>query len=172
MIRPALFLAPVLLAVALLAAVPADAGEPIPVAPHPVAVAVQDRDGRTVDPLSLGGRLTLLHFWATWCGTCRTEFPAIDALQRDLGADGIRVAAVSLDRLGWPVIDRTLTDLGIRDVTVLHDLNREAATTLALPGLPTTVIVDARGREIARIIGAGAWSDPGLRAKLKAWAAE
>jgi len=160
------------LALALVLAAPALAADLIESAPKPVAITVQDRDGRDLDPAAFGAKLTLMHFWASWCGSCRTEFPAIDALQRDLRGEGVRVAAVSLDRLGWPVIDRTTHDLGIHEVTVLHDRNRVTAAALALPGLPTTVVLDAQGREVARLIGAGDWDDAGIRAKLRALAAK
>jgi thiol-disulfide isomerase/thioredoxin len=156
-----------LLALALLVATPAVAADLIESAPKPVTITVQDREGRDLAPASLGGKLTLVHFWATWCGTCRTEFPAIDALQREMRGDGVRVAAVSLDRLGWPAIDRTVQALEIREVTLLHDRNREAAQNLAVPGLPTTVVLDGEGREVGRIVGAGEWQDEALREKLR-----
>ncbi|MDK9695307.1 MAG: TlpA family protein disulfide reductase [Siculibacillus sp.] len=155
------------LALTLLAATPAVAADLVESAPKPVSIIVQDRDGRDLAPSALGGRLTLVHFWASWCGTCRTEFPAIDALQKDMREEGVRVAAVSLDRLGWPAIDRTATALELREVTLLHDRNREAAQKLAVPGLPTTVVLDAAGREVARLVGAGDWEDEGLRARLR-----
>ena len=156
-----------LLALALVAATQAVAADLVESAPKPVTITVQDRDGRDLTPAALGGKLTLVHFWATWCGTCRTEFPAIDALQKDMREEGVRVAAVSLDRLGWPVIDRTIAALEIREVTLLHDRNREAAQGLAVPGLPTTVVLDGEGREIGRIVGAGDWQDEALREKLR-----
>ena len=159
-----------LLALALVAAAPASAADLVESAPKPVTITVQDRDGRDLTPTALGGRLTLVHFWASWCGTCRVEFPAIDALQRDMRGEGVRVAAVSLDRLGWPAIDRTVDALEIREVTLLHDRNREAAQALAVPGLPTTLVLDAQGREVGRIVGAGDWEDESLRAKLRALA--
>ena len=158
------------LAALLVVATPAVAADLVESAPKPVAVTVQDRDGRDLEPAKLGAKLTLVHFWASWCASCRTEFPAIDALQRDLRGEGVRVAAVSLDRLGWPMIDRTTDALGVREVLVLHDRNREAAQALAVPGLPTTVVLDGQGREIARLIGAGDWADEGLRARLRALA--
>lgn len=159
-----------ILAALLVVATPAAAADLVESAPKPVAVTVQDRDGRDFEPAKLGAKLTLVHFWASWCASCRTEFPAIDALQRDLRGEGVRVAAVSLDRLGWPVIDRTTDALGIREVTVLHDRNREAAQALAVPGLPTTVVLDGEGREVARLIGAGDWAAEGLRTRLRALA--
>lgn len=158
------------LALSLVVATPVLAADLVESAPKPVTITVQDRDGRDLQPTALGGRLTLVHFWASWCGTCRTEFPAIDALQRDMRGEGVQVAAVSLDRLGWPIIDRTTGALGVHEVTVLHDRNRDAAQALALPGLPTTVVLDAQGREVARIVGAGAWDDESVRAKLRALA--
>ena len=132
------------------------------------ALVWQDREGRSGGPADLGGKLTLVHLWASWCGTCRTEFPSIDALQQDLRGEGLRVAAVSLDRLGWPAIDRTIGALGVRHVAVFHDLNRELTTALQVKGLPTTIVLDRRGQEVARLVGAGDWADAGLREQLRA----
>lgn len=157
----------VALALALTSVGTAVAADLVETSPKPVTITVQDRDGRDLTPAALGGKLTLVHFWASWCGTCRTEFPAIDALQREMREEGLQVAAVSLDRLGWPAIDRTTTALEIREVTLLHDRNRDAAQALAVPGLPTTVVLDGQGREVGRIVGAGDWDDEALRAKLR-----
>ena len=156
-----------LVALMLLVAAPAGATDLVETAPKAVAITVQDRDGRDVEPAKLGAKLTLVHFWASWCGTCRVEFPSIDALQRDMRSEGVQVAAVSLDRLGWPAIDRTVGALEIHEVTLLHDRNREAAQALAVPGLPTTVVLDGEGREVARIVGAGDWDDEAVRAQLR-----
>lgn len=155
------------LLVVLLAGGPGRAADLLLVDPKPVAVTVQDRDGREHASSDWAGDLVLVHFWASWCGSCRTEFPAIEALQREMRQDGVKVAAVSIDRMGWPVIDRTLSALAIRDVAVFHDPDRQAARRLDVVGLPTTVVLDGRGREVARVIGAGSWDDPALRDRLR-----
>lgn len=149
-------------------AVPARAGDLVAMEPKPVAIAVQDRDGKDLGLAEISGKLTLVHFWASWCGSCRVEFPAIDAFQRDLRDSGVKVAAVSLDRLGWPAIDKTVSDLGVHEVAVFHDRNRDAARAAGVVGLPTTLVVDEKGREIARVTGAGDWSDPDFRARIRA----
>jgi len=131
-------------------------------------IVLRDRDGGERRPVDLGGRLTLAHFWATWCGTCRSEFPALDALQAEMRGEGVQVAAIALDRLGWPIIDRLTKELGVHEVALFHDVNRDAATAFAIRGLPTTVVLDAQGREVGRILGEGAWSDQKLRDQLRA----
>ncbi|HEX5634172.1 MAG TPA: TlpA disulfide reductase family protein [Gemmatimonadales bacterium] len=44
-----------------------------------------------------GARATLVNVWATWCGPCREEFPAIVSLAERRRADGLRVLFVSAD---------------------------------------------------------------------------
>lgn len=130
-------------------------------------VSYTTRDGAAQTPADLGGKLTLVHLWASWCGSCRTEFPALDAMQEEMRAEGLRVAAVSIDRLGWPVVDRTTESLGIRHVAVFLDQNRDLVQKLGVTGLPTTIVVDERGREVARLIGSGDWASAELRDKLR-----
>lgn len=154
------------------AAAAACAGELVARPPRPVALVVQDRAGRDLDFRQLAGKTTLVHFWASWCASCREEFPALDALQRDMGGEGFKILAISLDRIGWPKIDRTIEATGVRDLAIFHDRNREAAAGLGVVGLPTTLVVDAEGREIARMEGPGAWGDPALRARLRALATQ
>ncbi|NLH82828.1 MAG: TlpA family protein disulfide reductase [Phyllobacteriaceae bacterium] len=145
----------------------ARAGDLVGETPTPIDFSVRDRDGRPIGPRDLAARLTLVHFWASWCGSCRVEFPALDAFQRDMGREGVKVAAVSLDRLGWDAIDRTVEKLAIRDLALFHDPNRDAARALGIVGLPTTVVMDADAREIGRITGQGAWDDAAFRDRLR-----
>lgn len=151
---------------------PAGAGDLKSVEPRAISLAVQDREGRDHGVGEISGRLKILHFWASWCGSCRTEFPAIDAFQRDLRDKGVTVAAVSLDRYGWTAIDKTVDTLGIHEVTLFHDRDRAAAQAVGVVGLPTTLIVDGEGREIARVIGSGDWDDPTFRTKIEAMIAK
>jgi thiol-disulfide isomerase/thioredoxin len=159
-----------LLLLPLALAAPAEAAEPVASEPRVVDVTVRDRDGRERRFTDLRGRVTLLHFWASWCASCRTEFPALDALQRDLRTDGLGVVAVSLDRMGWPAIDRTVAALGIHEVMLALDDDRAASRSLGVVGLPTTLLVDRDGREVARWIGSGDWDDPALRDRLRSMA--
>jgi len=54
-------------------------------------------DGRVIDSDSLKGKVTLVHFWATWCPPCRKEMPALANFYREHAKDGLEIVAVSLD---------------------------------------------------------------------------
>lgn len=134
--------------------------------PKQIEFVVRDRDGGAHRAGEFRSRLTLLHFWASWCLPCREELPALVALQSDLGGEGLRVTAVSVDRLGWDVIDRTTEKLGVRGLEMYHDRDREAAVALGVDVLPTTIVVDAQGQEVARMRGQGQWADVKIRREL------
>ena len=138
-----------------------------PLSPRAAAFQVRTRDNIETTGRDYAGSPVLLHFWASWCASCRTEFPALDALQRDMAGQGLRILAVSVDRLGWPVIDKTAEALGLRSLTLLHDLNREAAKALDIVELPTTLMLDRQGREVARHRGTVDWDAPDQRARIR-----
>ncbi len=62
------------------------------------ALAVKTVDGRTFDTSALKGKVVIVHFWATWCASCREEMPALDDFYMLHRAQGFEVIAVSLDR--------------------------------------------------------------------------
>lgn len=55
-------------------------------------------DGSVFDLAKHRGRVVLVNFWATWCGPCRQEMPALDAVYRRHRANGLDVVGVSADR--------------------------------------------------------------------------
>src|SRR5690606_18690617 len=55
-------------------------------------------DGEELSIASLSDKLLLVNLWATWCVPCRTEMPALDELQRELGSDRFEVVAINIDR--------------------------------------------------------------------------
>ena len=142
----------------------------VPSTPKQVEFVVRDREGGTHTAAEFRARLTVLHFWASWCLPCRDELPALAALQSDLGKDGVSVIAVSIDRLGWDAIDRTTEKLAVSKLQLFHDRNREAALALGIEALPTTIVVDGQGREVARMQGQGDWANQAIRRELLSFA--
>jgi len=59
---------------------------------------VSTDQGKTITPVSFGGKVLVLNFWATWCPTCIQEIPSLDAFQKRFAKDGVVVVAVSIDK--------------------------------------------------------------------------
>lgn len=113
------------------------------------------------------GRGIVLNFWATWCAPCVEEMPALDRLRKALADAGIEVLAVSEDFQGAPVVRKFHAEKAIRHLPILVDKRQKLARSVNLPGLPTTLLIDRAGREVARLVGAAAWDAPEAVAFLR-----
>ncbi len=106
------------------------------------------------------GRGVVMNFWATWCAPCVREMPALDRLQAAVADDGIAVLTVSADRAGAKAVEEFYTVNGITHLPVLIDKRMKLIRRLGVGGLPTTVLIDAGGRELARVTGVAEWDSP------------
>jgi thiol-disulfide isomerase/thioredoxin len=129
--------------------------------PKPVpAVGFVDGEGQQRSLADFKGRVALVNVWATWCAPCREEMPTLDRLQRQLGGAGLEVVALSVDAAGAPVVRSFYGDIGIQHLPLYVDSTAQAAITLDAIGLPTTILLDRQGREIARKLGSAEWDSP------------
>jgi thiol-disulfide isomerase/thioredoxin len=130
-------------------------------APKPVAtIKFDDAQGRLRNLADFKGKVVLLNIWATWCGPCRKEMPALDRLQAELGGPNFEVVAVSIDRGGMDAVRKFFADVGVRNLAMYLDGSGQALRTLSALGLPTTLLIDHEGREIGRLIGPAEWDSP------------
>lgn len=130
------------------------------VEPHPVPEDLSFTKDRQDKPLTLGqfkGKVVVLNLWATWCGPCIVEMPALDRLQAKFGGPTFEVVAVSLDKEGPKAARKFYFDKGIEDLTVYADPSWDMPRALEISNLPVTLILDARGAEVARIVGPADW---------------
>lgn len=114
------------------------------------------------------GRTVLLNVWATWCPPCREEMPSLDRLQMKLGGPGFEVVALSIDAGGVPVVERFYKEIGIGALAIYVDSSMRAANLLATPGVPTTLLIDAEGRELGRHAGPAQWDDAAVLGAISA----
>ncbi|MFN2533259.1 MAG: TlpA family protein disulfide reductase, partial [Pyrinomonadaceae bacterium] len=98
------------------------------------------------------GRLVVLNFWATYCIPCREEIPALNALQHDLEAQGLKVVGASLDDTADGV-NAYQKDVRRFEYAVLLG-GSDAKTRFEQSVLPTTYLIDREGRIRQKIIGA------------------
>jgi thiol-disulfide isomerase/thioredoxin len=136
--------------------------------PTPVPeVRFTDGDGRPRTLADFRGKVVLLNVWATWCLPCREEMPTLDRLQAALGGQSFEVVALSIDRQGAEVVRTFYSEIGVRNLAQHVDASGQALSALAALGLPTTILIDAEGRELGRLMGPAEWDAPEMVAFLK-----
>jgi peroxiredoxin len=122
------------------------------------------------------GKVVLLNVWATWCRPCVQEMPALERLYQQFKGDGLEVVAVSIDA-GLGVLDpfgRQGGDVAafVRDhgltFTILLDPKNRIEPLFQLTGIPTTVVIDRKGRIVRKAIGIEAWDDEKHQAEVRA----
>jgi thiol-disulfide isomerase/thioredoxin len=124
------------------------------------AVAFVDGDGNEKSLADLRGEGLVLNFWATWCAPCVREMPALDRLAEAGGLRGVRVLALSADREGVPVVRKFYDTNRVGHLPIAIDKMGRVARAAGIDGLPTTVLYDALGDEVGRVIGVAEWDAP------------
>lgn len=133
--------------------------------PRPIAeLQFEDGAGRPLTLADFQDKMVLLNIWATWCAPCREEMPTLDRLQSTLGGRDFEVVALSIDRAGIKTVDRFYAEIGVKHLSRYVDVSAKAARDLGAYGLPTTVLIDRQGREIARHVGPAEWDKPAMTA--------
>lgn len=135
-------------------------------------LAFDDAGGQPKKLSDWRGRMVLVNLWATWCVPCRKEMPALDELQTKLGGADFEVVAINIDTRDPEkpknfLKDANLTRLGYfsdSKAKVFQDLK---AVGRAL-GMPTSVLVDGQGCEIATIAGPAEWASDDAIKLIKA----
>ena len=96
-------------------------------------------------------KLTLIDFWASWCGPCRQEMPFMVGLYEKYQSQGVGIVGISLDddREAWV---KAITDLGIKwpQMSDLQGWQCAAAKEFKVQSIPHILIVDQQGKIIAR----------------------
>lgn len=111
-----------------------------------------DPQGAAVPLSRWAGRPVVANFWATWCPPCVKEMPELEALHKrypsvqflGLGVD----TAVNIRAFMQKVhVSYPLLVIGHDGIQLMRDLGNQAG------GLPFTVVFDAKGRQITRVLG-------------------
>ncbi|UVT15407.1 MAG: TlpA family protein disulfide reductase [Nitrospira sp.] len=112
-------------------------------------------EGRTIDFGHLHGKVVLVNFWATWCGPCKDEMPALRRLKESFVGKDFELLAVTTDQQ-LESIRKFVKVLGL-EFPVLLDETKDISAAFGVRGLPTTVLIDRQGRLVGRAVGPRAW---------------
>lgn len=123
---------------------------------------LMDMHGKAVSLSDFQGKVVLLNFWATWCGPCRIEMPAMEALYRSMQSKGLEIVAVSVDQQGTAVTRPFQEAMGL-SFPILHDQDYEVGLTYGARTLPMTFAIDRKGIIRQVVFGSRDWNSPEAR---------
>lgn len=123
---------------------------------------LRDLAGNVVSLAQHRGKVVLLNFWATWCGPCRVEMPAMEQLYRTFPRREFEILAVSTDPQGAAVTRPFQQEMGFT-FPILHDSEYRVGLTYGARTLPMTFMVDRQGIIRQKIFGARDWDSTEAR---------
>lgn len=131
-----------------------------------------DGDGKPRKLSDWRGRTVLVNLWATWCVPCRTEMPALDELQHKLGGPAFEVVAINIDTRDLEKPKTFLKEANLTRLGYFTDpkakVFQELKSVGRALGMPTSVLVDGAGCEIATIAGPAEWASDDAVKLIKA----
>lgn len=160
---------PLLLSVGFLISMPLAAEE---ISPRRIADDVLQEGRLAIDLRQVDGQLVILHFWASWCLPCRAEMYSLSSFHATdyagLQQQGVHLLTVSND-LRRQDLDHFLAKVPVMFPVYFDPLSR-LQDQYGVPALPATVIIDARGRIIDRMLGSQDWEDEAFVRRLLSYA--
>ena len=128
----------------------------MPAPPTAPALNITDLSGKLHTVGQYQGRPMLVHFWATWCAPCRRELPALQRAYKVLEPNGVVVLAINMgeqaDHVRRFLSDQTLS------FPILINPSSSLRDRWQLLGMPTTYVVDGRGKIVYGAVGERDWA--------------
>ncbi len=106
------------------------------------------------DPLALGdflGQWVVLNYWATWCAPCRKEIPELSELHQQ--RDDITVLGIAYEDIDAAMFQEFLQEFSVSYPILIADVYQPPEPFGAPRVLPTTIILDPKGRSVKAFLG-------------------
>jgi len=99
------------------------------------------------------GNLIILNFWATWCAPCKEEMPSLDSLLIKENLKNLRIFPINIGQDKIEKAEKFFDDLGIQNLEIYFNNDSNIPKKLSLRGVPTSILINKKGEEFARIVG-------------------
>ena len=131
-----------------------------------------DETSAKVSLKTLYGKVTLLNFWATWCAPCREELPQFKSLTETFGNDFQIIAINEDDGPDSKAAAGRMWSQYSMPLKTYFDPNHAIANQLSVEALPTSFILDRKGRLVFSAYGVVDWTGESVKNMLKELVAE
>ena len=138
---------------------------PVEVGTRAPDFVARDMEGNRVSLADLRGEVVLLNVWATWCPPCREEMPSMQRLYRQLGPEGLKVIAVSIDAEAGRFdisgnrggnVEEFVDRMGLT-FDIWRNPDGSIQQTYRTTGIPESFVIDRNGYIVKKDIGAVIW---------------
>ncbi len=113
---------------------------------------LKDLDGNPFSLKDTAGKVVILDFFATWCPPCQAEIPHFQAMYEAFKDDGLVIVGVSLDQAEPKAIKSFAAKYGVTYPMIMGD-QEVIASYGGIRSIPTTFILDRKGRIVSKAIG-------------------
>lgn len=128
-------------------------------------INLQDLDGKAIKTDQLKGSIIVLDFWATWCGPCIAEVPALNTLQEKYAGKGIKVIGVTMASGEASEVKPFIGKAKMKYTVLMGD--DDQITDLNVLAFPTTYLVTRDLRIFRKYLGAGPRKNAQIEADIK-----
>tara|TARA_B110000438_G_C15786504_1_gene638678 strand:- start:926 stop:1465 length:540 start_codon:yes stop_codon:yes gene_type:complete len=116
-------------------------------------IIFEDFSGNKVNLGNYRGKLVIINFWATWCAPCKKEMPSLDKLYQNKYFKNLQVLAVNIEKPNPDKVKKFFKKLNIKNLKIFFDSEFKLTKAFKLRGVPTTILINKKGEEFARIVG-------------------
>ena len=126
----------------------------------PPELVFHARDGAPVSMNQHRGNLTLINIWASWCGPCLKELPALDQMEKEYQGQPLAVVPVSIDEQSPDEVYKILANYQLQGIETLFDADHSMHGVMPVNVVPATYVLDGNGNIVGFVRGYLDWEDP------------
>lgn len=134
---------------------------------NPFAISFTDSNHNELNLAQFKGKPVVLNFWATWCPVCVKRMGTLNSFAKKFQDKGGVVLAVSEDRGGLNTVRAYFARHNYSNLDIYLDNTGQLMHAFEAGGLPTSVFIDAEGKEVGRLVGGVDWENPQIDALIE-----
>jgi len=145
---------------------------PVEPAVEAPALYLEDTEEEFINIKQFKGQVVIVNFWATWCPPCTREMSSLDNLYKTYKSKGLVVLAVNVGEDDDAVFDFSSVMDPELIAIILFDKDSKAMQAWKAIGLPTTFVINKKGKIVYQAVGGRDFNDEKITKIIEALLAE